>query len=79
MRLLRQDILAAALATLTGAPVEWEWPIGVLFGRWSSGQKLYALDLRYSEGISDAFEDVAISNRSWQLRFIAGVTLGSRD
>ena len=59
--------------------VEWVWPIGLLLSRWSRGSQFFAVDIRYTEGLSDAFQDVAISNRSWQVRFITGLQLGGSN
>jgi len=59
------------------ARIEWVWPIGLLFSRWSSGDQFFALDIRYTESLSDAFESVVVSNRSWQLRLITGIQIGN--
>ncbi|UCG87798.1 MAG: hypothetical protein JSW71_04430 [Gemmatimonadota bacterium] len=54
------------------AATEWAWPIGLLVGRWGSGSHFLALDVRYTHGLSDAFESVPVNTRSWQFRLLTG-------
>ena len=55
-----------------GQNVEWTWPIGLQMGQWLQGGRMVALDVRYSLGLTDAFENAFPSNRSWQFRLIVG-------
>lgn len=55
---------------------EWAWPIGIQFGKWTPSGAFFALDVRYSIGLSDAFDTVFASNRSWQFRLFVGKQLG---
>ncbi len=55
---------------------EWAWPIGLQVGRRLSSNRFFALDVRYSIGLSDAFEGARPSNRSWQFRAIVGFPIG---
>jgi len=52
--------------------VEWTWPIGLQIGQWLQGGRMVAIDVRYSLGLTDAFESAFPSNRSWQFRLIVG-------
>ncbi len=51
---------------------EWAWPIGLLIGKEISGPNFAAVDVRYSIGISDAFDNSQARNRSWQFRLYLG-------
>ncbi len=55
---------------------EWAWPIGLQFGKWTPSGAFFALDVRYSIGLSDAFDTLFVSNRSWQFRLFVGKRLG---
>jgi hypothetical protein len=55
---------------------EWAWPVGLQVGRWSSQDRFVALDVRYSIGISDAFDVSLAANRSWQFRAYVGFPIG---
>jgi hypothetical protein len=58
---------------------EWSMPFGLMFGRWQDNGRFFALDVRYSLGLSDAFETSVAYNRSWQFRlFIGGPLRGRR-
>ncbi len=56
---------------------EWSWPIGIEFGKWTSGGKLVGLDIRYNYGLSDAFTATGnlSVNRTWYFRVILGTRL----
>ena len=55
---------------------EWAWPIGLQFGKWTPSGTFFALDVRYSIGLSRAFDTISTSNRSWQFRLFVGRRLG---
>ncbi len=55
---------------------EWTWPVGLAFIARTGNGKYFGLDARYSIGISDALENSAIRNRSWQFRALFGVPMG---
>jgi hypothetical protein len=80
--------LSVRMSCTAGAPIvscsdaartEWGWPIGLVVGRWSQGSTFFALDLRYTESLTGAFETVAISNRSWQIRLLTGWRIDDRE
>ena len=54
---------------------DWSIPFGFLFARDLGGSSL-GLDLRYSLGLSDVFENSNVRNRSWQFRAMWGVPVG---
>ncbi|UCF20637.1 MAG: outer membrane beta-barrel protein [Gemmatimonadota bacterium] len=56
---------------------EWAWPFGLQFGRWLNPNRFFALDVRYSIGLSDAFDLALPTNRSWQFRAFVGFPVGS--
>jgi hypothetical protein len=52
---------------------EWTWPIGLLIGRQlGDGPMFGGVDVRYSIGLSDVFENSLARNRSWQFRLLLG-------
>ena len=53
---------------------EWSLPFGLMFGRWLDKGRFFALDVRYSLGLSDAFETSSAYNRSWQFRGMIGTS-----
>jgi hypothetical protein len=55
---------------------EWAWPLGLQFGRWSPNGTFVAADIRYSVGLSDAFETSSADNYSWYFRLMVGKALG---
>jgi hypothetical protein len=55
---------------------EWAWPIGLGMGVKNAKGGTIGLDVRYSIGISDAFENSASRNRSWQFRAFYAVPMG---
>jgi hypothetical protein len=55
---------------------EWAWPIGLGLGVKNANGGIVGLDVRYSIGISDAFEGTVARNRSWQFRAFYGVPMG---
>lgn len=55
---------------------EWAWPIGLGMGIKNANGGMIGLDVRYSIGISDAFEGSVARNRSWQFRAFYGVPVG---
>ena len=59
---------------------EWGLPIGIQFGRAaSSGGSFFAVDVRYTFALSDAFEGLDVYNRPWQFRLMFGKVLGVRS
>lgn len=57
---------------------EWSMPFGLMFGRWLESGRFFALDVRYSLGLSDPFETSVAYNRSWQFRLFIGGPLPGR-
>jgi hypothetical protein len=52
---------------------EWTWPIGLLIGKsMGNGPTFTAVDVRYSIGLSDTFNNAFSSNYSWQFRLFVG-------
>jgi Outer membrane protein beta-barrel domain len=56
----------------------WSIPFGLQFARATPGGKFFALDVRYSLGLSDAFSTSSAYSRSWQFRLLLGTLLGQR-
>jgi hypothetical protein len=54
----------------------WSWPFGVQFGKWTQGGGIVALDVRYSLGLTDTFQNLFAHDRSWQFRLIVGKRIG---
>jgi len=54
--------------------MDWSIPFGFAFARNLGGSSL-GLDIRYSLGLSDIFENSAARNRSWQFRAIWAVPI----
>lgn len=52
---------------------DWGWPIGGMIGKWGFDQRLVALDVRYSLGFSNIFENRSAENRGWQFKLMIGV------
>ncbi len=55
----------------TNSPI-WAAPFGFSVGRYTDSGTFFALDVRYSWGLSDAFSNSFVYNRSWQFRLIVG-------
>jgi hypothetical protein len=58
--------------------VEWSWPIGMQFGWRARETGFVGLDVRYSLGISDTFDNSSLYDRTWQFRIMYGWEPGSR-
>jgi hypothetical protein len=67
---------AGAFACDAKKGTEWAWPLGLQVGRWMAPNRFVALDVRYSLGLSDAFEATLAANRSWQFRAYVGFPIG---
>jgi hypothetical protein len=67
---------SASLSCDAKKSTEWAWPVGLQIGRWTGQNRFFALDARYSIGLSDAFEASLASNRSWQFRAFVGFPIG---
>ncbi len=59
----------------TNSPI-FAWPLGFMVGRYTESGTFVALDVRYSWGLSDAFNNSFVYNRSWQFRLILGKAMG---
>jgi len=59
----------------TKSPI-WAWPFGFTVGRYTDNGTFFALDVRYSWGVSDAFDNSWAYNRSWQFRLMVGKAMG---
>jgi len=55
----------------TNSPI-WAWPFGLMIGRYTGSGTFFALDVRYSLGLSDTFSYSIAYNRSWQFRLLLG-------
>ena len=55
---------------------EWAWPIGLGMGIMNASGGMIGIDVRYSLGLSDTFENSVTRNRSWQFRLFYGVPVG---
>jgi hypothetical protein len=55
---------------------EWSWPIGVQAGGNIDPATFFALDVRYSVGLSEVFEASDVTNRTWQFRVYVGRWIG---
>ncbi len=62
----------AVLLTCDQKKTEWAWPFGIQVGKWTPSDTFFALDVRYSLGLSDTFETLLAHNRSWQFRLFVG-------
>jgi len=59
----------------TNSPI-FAWPLGLVIGRYTDSGTFVGLDVRYSWGLSNAFSDSFVYNRSWQFRLILGKAMG---
>ena len=55
----------------TNSPI-FAWPLGFMVVRRMDNGNFVGLDVRYSWGLSDAFSNTFVYNRSWQFRLVFG-------
>ena len=51
---------------------EWSWPFGLQIGRWTPSGAFFGVDVRYSFGLSDAFDTSRAYNRTWFFKAFLG-------
>jgi len=56
----------------------WGLPVGISIAHVIGGGRFVGVDARYNVGLSDVFELISVTQRSWQFRAMFGLPLGGR-
>jgi hypothetical protein len=56
----------------------WSLPVGVSFAKVIGSGRFVGVDGRYAIGLSDAFDALSATSRSWQFRLLFGMPLGAQ-